>query len=97
MNYLMSVDIALSKPIFVRKSSNLNEKKQTKEIKDDEKFDKIDKVIQRKRSEDSLNSIDTSTNTNKNSINIESKQSNNNNKSQNLINIKDKTQKHLYS
>ena len=96
MNYLMSVDIALSKPIFVRKSSNLNEKKQTKEIKDDEKFDKIDKVIQRKRSEDSLNSIDTSTNTNKNSINIESKQSNNNNKSQNLINIKDKKLKSIF-
>ena len=96
MNYLMSVDIALSKPIFVRKSSNLNEKKQTKEIKDDEKFDKIDKVIQRKRSEDSINSIDTSTNTNKNSINIESKQSNNNNKSQNLINIKDKKLKSIF-
>ena len=96
MNYLMSVDIALSKPIFVRKSSNLNDKKQTKESKDDEKFDKIDKVIQRKRSEDSLNtsinSIDTSTNTNsnKNSINIEQKQSNNNKKEQNSINIKDK-------
>ncbi len=67
MNYLMSVDIALSKPIFVRKSSNLNDKKQTKEAKDDEKFDIIDKVIKRKKSEDflntSLNSIDTSTNT----------------------------------
>jgi len=88
MNYLMSVDIALSKPIFVRKSSNLNDKKQTKESKDDAKFDKIDRVIQRKRSEDSLNSIDTGTNTNKNSINIESKKSNNN-KNQSSISIKD--------
>ena len=95
MNYLMSVDIALSKPIFVRKSSNLNDKKQTKESKDDAKFDKIDRVIQRKRSEDSLNSIDTGTNTNKNSINIESKKSNNN-KNQSSISIKDKKLKSIF-
>ena len=95
MNYLMSVDIALSKPIFVRKSSNLNDKKQTKESKDDAKFDKIDRVIQRKRSEDNLNSIDTGTNTNKNSINIESKKSNNN-KNQSSISIKDKKLKSIF-
>ena len=95
MNYLMSVDIALSKPIFVRKSSNLNDKKQTKESKDDAKFDKIDRVIQRKRSEDSLNSIDTGTNTNKSSINIESKKSNNN-KNQSSMSIKDKKLKSIF-
>ena len=95
MNYLLSVDIALSKPIFVRKSSNLNDKKQTKESKDDAKFDKIDRVIQRKRSEDSLNSIDTGTNTNKRSINIESKKSNNN-KNQSSMSIKDKKLKSIF-
>jgi phosphatidylinositol 4-kinase len=56
MNYLMSVDIALSKPIFVRKSNNSYNKKQSSDISDDEKFDKIDKVLQRKKSEDSMNS-----------------------------------------
>jgi phosphatidylinositol 4-kinase len=52
----MSVDIALSKPIFVRKSNNSYNKKQSSDISDDEKFDKIDKVLQRKKSEDSMNS-----------------------------------------
>ena len=53
MNYLMSVDIALSKPIFVRKSSNLKDKKQKSNKSDDEKFDEIDKVLmKRKKSDD---------------------------------------------
>ena len=52
MNYLMSVDIALSKPIFVRKSSNVKEKGKISDKSDDEKFDEIDKVLRRKKSED---------------------------------------------
>ena len=64
MNYLMSVDIALSKPIFVRKSSDYNDK-DNNDKNDDEKFDKIDKVLKRKKSEDSINnSINMSINTN---------------------------------
>ena len=55
MNYLMSVDISLSKPIFVRKSSNFNNKNQKNDINDDVKFDIIDKVLKRKKSGDSLN------------------------------------------
>ena len=48
MNYLMSVDISLSKPIFVRKSYHKNNK-----IKNDEKkFDKIDEVIKQKKSDE---------------------------------------------
>ena len=51
MNYLMSVDISLSKPIFVRKSQGNN-----KNLKEDKKFDKINEVInnKRKKSDDSL-------------------------------------------
>ena len=50
MNYLMSVDISLSKPIFVRKSQGLNKNK-----KEDKKFDKINEVInKRKKSDDSI-------------------------------------------
>ena len=48
----MSVDIALSKPIFVRKSSNVKEKGKISDKSDDEKFDEIDKVLRRKKSED---------------------------------------------
>ena len=56
MNYLMSVDIALSKPIFVRKSSNLKLKSQNSNKSDDEKFDQIDNVVRkRKKSEDFYN------------------------------------------
>ena len=63
MNYLMSVDIALSKPIFVRKSSDYNDKNNN-DKNDDEKFDKIDKVLKGKKSEDSINnSINMSINT----------------------------------
>ena len=50
MNYLMSVDISLSKPIFVRKSQSQN-KKETEEK--DKKFDKINEVMKRKKSDDS--------------------------------------------
>ena len=69
MNYLMSVDIALSKPIFVRKSSILNNKNKINNINynDDKKFEQIDKVIKKKKflSEDiSMNDI-INTNTNK--------------------------------
>ena len=64
MNYLMSVDIALSKPIFVRKSSDYNDK-DNNDKNDDEKFDKIYKILKRKKSEDSINnSINMSINTN---------------------------------
>ena len=51
MNYLMSVDISLSKPIFVRKSQNAN-KNQMEEK--DKKFDKINEVMKRKKSDDSF-------------------------------------------
>ena len=69
MNYLMSVDIALSKPIFVRKSSILNNKNKinNNNFNDDKKFEQIDKVIKKKKflSEDiSMNDI-INTNTNK--------------------------------
>ena len=69
MNYLMSVDIALSKPIFVRKSSILNNKNKinNNNYNDDKKFEQIDKVIKKKKflSEDiSMNDI-INTNTNK--------------------------------
>ena len=69
MNYLMSVDIALSKPIFVRKSSTLNNKNKinVNNNNDDKKFEQIDKVIKKKKflSEDiSMNDI-INTNTNK--------------------------------
>ena len=71
MNYLMSVDIALSKPIFVRKSSDYNDK-DNNDKNDDEKFDKIDKVLKRKKSEDSINnSINMSINTNQKEKNEE--------------------------
>ena len=49
MNYLMSVDIALSKPIFVRKKSNLNNKNELNDNKDYKKFEQIDKVIRKKK------------------------------------------------
>ena len=85
MNYLMSVDIALSKPIFVRKSTNSNNY-QNKE-KNADKFDKIDKVLQRKKSEDYIN---TSTNTNADTNNISNNEINEDNKqNQNSINIID--------
>ena len=55
MNYLMSVDISLSKPIFVRKSQGNNKNK-----KEDKKFDKINEVInKRKKSDDSLHNNNT--------------------------------------
>ena len=87
MNYLMSVDIALSKPIFVRKSYNSYNKKQSSDISDDEKFDKIDKVLQRKKSEDSMNSdiINNSSSSNQK----ENEQNESKNKEQNInINTK---------
>ena len=50
MNYLMTVDISLSKPIFVRKSPN-----NISNRKEDKKFDKINEVInKRKKSDDSI-------------------------------------------
>ena len=51
MNYLMSVDISLSKPIFVRKSQNTNK---NKEEEKDKKFEKINQVMKRKKSDDSF-------------------------------------------
>ena len=110
MNYLMSVDIALSKPIFVRKSNNSYTKKQSSDISDDEKFDKIDKVLQRKKSEDSMNSniINNSSSSNQN----ENEQNQNMSNEQNInintkniiendkINIKkenDKNNNNIYS
>ena len=52
MNYLMSVDIALSKPIFVRKSQSYCKKNIKMEDKD-KKFDKINEIAKRKKSDDS--------------------------------------------
>ena len=52
MNYLMSVDISLSKPIFVRKTSNKIIKGKISDKSDDEKFNEIDEVLKRKKSED---------------------------------------------
>ena len=90
MNYLMSVDIALSKPIFVRKSSDYNDKELKNEKSDDEKFDKIDKVLKRKKSEDSLNnSINMSINSTQNDNNEENKNSMDKNENDNKI-TKDK-------
>ena len=55
MNYLMSVDIALSKPIFVKRSSIFNNKMKINEQNNEQKFEKIDKVIKiRKKSEDNI-------------------------------------------
>ena len=103
MNYLMSVDISLSKPIFVRKSYHKNNK-----IKNDEKkFDKIDEVIKQKKSDEfsynnnALNqSINSDISDNKNSydedsinndkkinININNLKNSNSNASINIINL----------
>jgi hypothetical protein len=47
----MSVDISLSKPIFVRKSHYIN--KSNKEEKD-KKYEKINEITKRKKSDDSM-------------------------------------------
>ena len=79
MNYLMSVDISLSKPIFVRKSQSQN-KKETEEK--DKKFDKINEVMKRKKSDDSYqnNSILNQ------SINSDTSENRQNEKENNIIN-----------
>ena len=79
MNYLMSVDISLSKPIFVRKSQSQN-KKETEEK--DKKFDKINEVMKRKKSDDSYqnNSILNQ------SINSDTSENRPNEKANNIIN-----------
>ena len=79
MNYLMSVDISLSKPIFVRKSQSQN-KKETEEK--DKKFDKINEVMKRKKSDDSYqnNSILNQ------SINSDTSENRPNEKENNIIN-----------
>ena len=79
MNYLMSVDISLSKPIFVRKSQSQN-KKETEEK--DKKFDKINEVMKRKKSDDSYqnNSILNQ------SINSDTSENKPNEKENNIIN-----------
>ena len=79
MNYLMSVDISLSKPIFVRKSKSQN-KKETEEK--DKKFDKINEVMKRKKSDDSYqnNSILNQ------SINSDTSENRPNEKENNIIN-----------
>ena len=79
MNYLMSVDISLSKPIFVRKSESQN-KKETEEK--DKKFDKINEVMKRKKSDDSYqnNSILNQ------SINSDTSENRPNEKENNIIN-----------
>ena len=48
MNYLMTVDISLSKPIFVKKSQGSSNKN------DDKKFKKINEAMKRKKSDDSF-------------------------------------------
>ena len=79
MNYLMSVAISLSKPIFVRKSQSQN-KKETEEK--DKKFDKINEVMKRKKSDDSYqnNSILNQ------SINSDTSENRPNEKENNIIN-----------
>jgi phosphatidylinositol 4-kinase len=99
MNYLMSVDIALSKPIFVRKSNNSYNKKQSSDISDDEKFDKIDKVLQRKKSEDSMNSNIINNSSSSNQKENEQNQSMSNEQNINTKNIieNDKNNNNIYS
>ena len=89
MNYLMSVDIALSKPIFVRKSSNSKEIGLINNKNDDKKFDEIDKVLmKRKKSDDFLNINEKEKDKNDNVNEIKNK---NNDKNNNIINIKNNT------
>jgi phosphatidylinositol 4-kinase len=89
MNYLMSVDISLSKPIFVRKSHYIN--KSNKEEKD-KKYEKINEITKRKKSDDSMQnnnilnqSINSETSENNNKQTDE--ESINNDNKQNKINI----------
>ena len=79
MNYLMSVDISLSKPIFVRKSQSQN-KKETEEK--DKKFDKINEVMKRKKSDDSYQN----NNILNQSINSDTSENRPNEKENNIIN-----------
>ena len=77
MNYLMSVDIALSKPIFVKKNSDSKFKKNSSNRKDEQKFDEIDKVIKNKKSDEILNQKEQNEEkdkSNPNSINIINKE-----------------------
>ena len=90
MNYLMTVDISLSKPIFVRKSPNNISNK-----KEDKKFDKINEVInKRKKSDDSiqnnniLNQSLNSENSDNNKQTDEESISNDNKINPNKINLK---------
>ena len=85
MNYLMSVDIALSKPIFVRKSSNLKDKKQKSNKSDDEKFDEIDKVLMKRKKSDDFSDNEKEKDKNNNLNNNKDKK---NAKNNNLINVK---------
>ena len=108
MNYLMSVDIALSKPIFVRKSQYYNKNKSKLEDKD-KKFDKINEIAKRKKSDDSYqnNNIlnqsinsDISDNKQNDEDNINNDNKINTNKINNLNkinNIKTYTNNELYS
>ena len=87
MNYLMSVDIALSKPIFIRKNGNQKYISQnSNEIvinEESEKFDKIDKVLKGKKSEDFKDN-------NKNIIINDSNNSKPNNFEEKELNVKNK-------
>ena len=85
MNYLMSVDIALSKPIFVRKSSNLKDKKQKSNKSDDEKFDEIDKVLMKRKKSDDFSDNEKEKDKNNNLNNNKDKK---NAKNNNKINVK---------
>ena len=83
MNYLMSVDISLSKPIFVRKSQSNSKNK-----KEEKKFEKINKVMKRKKSDDSYqnnNILNLSINSDTNDNNKKNEEENENN--ENKINI----------
>ena len=90
MNYLMSVDIALSKPIFVKKNSDTQYKNKSNNKSDDEKFDEIDKVIKSKKFDEIFNlkedkkEKEAKEESNPNSINIiENNKEKENNKSKN--------------
>ena len=99
MNYLMSVDISLSKPIFVRKSHYIN--KSNKEEKD-KKYEKINEITKRKKSDDSMQnnnilnqSINSETSENNNKQTDE-ESINNDNKQNKINNIKTYNNNELY-
>ena len=86
MNYLMSVDISLSKPIFVRKSHYIN--KSNKEEKD-KKYEKINEITKRKKSDDSMQN----NNILNQSINSETSENNNKQTDEESINNDNKQNK----